>query len=81
MIAMSGKLPTSVRYVKNGEHGQWWRTAKANGQVHLGWKTVPNGLLVNPDFPEIERILRKVNGPRQGVKQDFNALCDLLNTP
>jgi hypothetical protein len=81
MIAMSGKLPTSVRYIKNGEHGQWWRTAKANGQVHLGWKTVPNELLVNPDFPEIERILRKVNGPRQGVKQDFNALCDLLHTP
>ena len=33
---MSGKLPMSVRYVKNGEHGQWWHAAKANGQVHLG---------------------------------------------
>jgi len=78
---MSDRLPATVRYVKNGRHGQWWLAAKSNGQVHLGWKTVPNELLVNPDFPEIERILRKVNGPRQGVKQDFNALRDLLNTP
>jgi hypothetical protein len=78
---MSDKLPTSVRYVKNGRSGQWWRAAKANGQVHLGWNTVPGELLVNPDFPEIERILRKVNGPRQGVTQDFNALRDLLDGP
>jgi hypothetical protein len=78
---MSDKVPTSVRYVKNGRSGQWWRAAKANGQVHLGWNTVPNELLVSPDFPEIERILRKVNGPRQGVKQDFNALRDLLDCP
>jgi hypothetical protein len=78
---MSTKLPTSVRYVKNGRRGQWWPVARANGQVHLGWKPVPKELLVKPDFPEIERILRRVNGPRQGVKQDFNALRDLLNTP
>ena len=78
---MSDKIPTSVRYVKNGRHGQWWRAAKANEQVHLGWKPVPKELLVSPDYPEIERILREVNGPRQGVKQDFNALRDLLDGP
>jgi len=78
---MSDKLPTSVRYVKNGTGGKWWRAAKANGQVHLGWKTVPTELLLKPDFPKIERILRQVNGPRQGVTQDFNALRDLLDEP
>jgi hypothetical protein len=78
---MFHKLPTSVRYVKNGTGGKWWRAAKANGQVHLGWKTVPTELLLKPDFPKIERILRQVNGPRQGVTQDFNALRDLLDEP
>jgi len=78
---MSDKVPTSVRYVKNGRRGQWWHAAKANGQVHLGWKTVPAEFLLSPNFPEIERILRDVNGPRQGVTQDFNALRDLLDGP
>ena len=35
-------LPDSVRYVKNGPGGQWWKTAKANGQMHLGWRNIPD---------------------------------------
>jgi hypothetical protein len=38
---MLDTIPKSVRYVKNGAGGQWWTTAKANGQVHLGWRNVP----------------------------------------
>ena len=78
---MYAKLPTSVRYVKNGRGGQWWQAAKTNGQVHLGWKTIPKGLLLRPDFPEIERTIKAHYGSRHGATQDFCALRDLLDAP
>jgi hypothetical protein len=74
-------LPNSVRYVKNGTGGQWWQAARANNQIHAGWKSVPSELLLAPDFPKIEDVLKKEFGTRQGAKQDFNALCDLLDGP
>ena len=78
---MDNKLPTSVRYVKNGRRGQWWQAAKENGQVHLGWKSIPRELLLGPDYPRIEKILRAQYGTRPGATQDFNALRDLLDAP
>lgn len=75
------KLPSTVRYVKNGQGGRWWREAHKKGQVHLGWKSVPKKLLVAPDFTKIEKIIRGVFGPRRGATQDFNALKDLLDNP
>jgi hypothetical protein len=75
--AMHSKLPISVRYVKNGKGGQWWPVAQARGQVHLGWRTVPNKLLRKPDF----RKLKKLYGSGPGVTQDLNALRDLLDRP
>jgi len=74
-------LPNSVRYVKNGRGGQWWQAARANNQIHLGWKSVPRELLLKPDFPKIKQILKAEFGSRQGATQDFNALCDLLDAP
>jgi hypothetical protein len=79
---MNPTLPTSVRYVKNGMGGQWWSTAKANGQIHLGWKNTPKRLLRKPDFPKIEKLVRRSFGEnRRGATQDFNALRDLLDQP
>lgn len=78
---MPHKLPTSVRYVKNGKGGRWWRAAKANNQVHLGWKSIPHELLLKPDFSKIEQHLRAYFGARKGATQDLNQLRDLLESP
>jgi hypothetical protein len=80
-IAAPYGLPSSVRYVKNGDSGKWWKAARENKQVHAGWKSVPGELLRAPDFPEIERLIKDAFGTRQGATQDFNALCDLLDGP
>jgi hypothetical protein len=80
-ITDSGRLPVSVRYVKNGRGGNWWKTAQENGQVHAGWKGIPHKLLLRPDFPKLEKFIRAEYGARRGAKQDFNALADLLNRP
>lgn len=74
-------IPNSVRYVKNGRRGQWWQAAKANAQIHLGWKSIPHELLLRPDFPKLEVVVRAEFGSRQGAIQDFNALCYLLDGP
>jgi len=74
-------LPKSVRYVKNGRGGRWWQAARANNQIHLGWKSIPHELLLRPDFPKIKQIQEAEFGPRQGATQDFNVLCDLLDAP
>jgi hypothetical protein len=74
-------LPNSVRYVKNGQGGRWWQAARTNNQIHLGWKIIPKELLLTPDFPRIEQVIKAEFGPRQGATQDFNALRDLLDAP
>lgn len=74
-------LPNSVRYVKNGDRGQWWQAALTDGQIHLGWKIVPRELLLTPDFPRIKQLIKAEFGTRPGATQDFNALRDLLDAP
>jgi len=74
-------LPNSVRYVKNGQRGQWWQAARSSDQIHAGWTRIPHELLLKPDFPKIKQILKAAFGTRQGATQDFNALCDLLDAP
>ncbi len=74
-------LPKSVRYVKNGAGGRWWQAARADNQIHLGWKIVPRKLLLAPDYPKIKQLLKTEFGARRGATQDFNALCDLLDAP
>ena len=75
------KLPTTVRYVKNGEHGKWWGAAKSDGQMHLGWGNIPHELLLRPDFSKLEKKTRESFGIKQGATQDFNQLKDLLDAP
>jgi hypothetical protein len=72
-------LPNSVRYVKNGRSGSWWKTAQANKQIHAGWKRVPDELIVKKNLPAIEQLLKV--GERPGAKQDFNQLRYLLEAP
>lgn len=77
---MCNQLPTSVRYVKNGKGGQWWKAAQMNGQVHLGWKEIPHELLLNADFAIIEQKVKDEYGSRR-VRQEVNALHYLLDAP
>ncbi|MBN8736288.1 MAG: restriction endonuclease [Xanthomonadales bacterium] len=74
-------LQNSVRYVKNGRNGQWWKAAKENSQIHLGWKTIPRELLQAPDLIAIERIIKNYYGTKRGATQDVNALHDALDAP
>jgi hypothetical protein len=78
---MRDKLPTSVRYVKNGSRSRWWHAPRTNGRIHLGWKSIPGKLLLKADFAAIEQMLKAQYGSRPGATQDYNALRDLLDTP
>ena len=78
---MPDALPNSVRYVKNGTGGQWWRAAKNNGQIHLGWRTIPDELLRTAELTQIEALIRQEFGAKRGATQDFNALRTLLDHP
>jgi hypothetical protein len=78
---MSENLPNSVRYVKNGEGGRWWQSAKTNAQMHLGWKEIPHELLRNPDFSAIEQLNRRGFTDQGAATRDFNALRWLLDIP
>jgi len=77
-------LPTSVRYVKNGRGGRWWKAAKANGQVHGGWSRVPGNLLEEPgDFSAIQNLIEQdpeMTDPG-AQKRDLRQLRDLLDHP
>jgi hypothetical protein len=81
MTALLDALPKTVRYVKNGAGGQWWTTAKASGQVHLGWSGIPHDLLQAADLPAIKILIQAQFGEKRGATQDFNALCALLDHP
>jgi hypothetical protein len=74
-------LPKTVRYVKNGAGGQWWTTAKASGQVHLGWSGISHDLLQAADLTAIKTLIQAQYGKQRGATQDFNALCALLDHP
>ena len=50
MRPMTVSIPDSVRYVKNGKSGGWWKVAHANQQIHAGWREVPDDLLRAGDF-------------------------------
>ena len=78
---MADILPNSVRYVKNGRGGRWWNAAKADGQIHLGWSTIPGPLLCTADLTAIEPLIRSEFGARKGATQDFKALRTLLDHP
>jgi len=82
---MPNELPSTVRYVKNGPGGplggKWWVTAKERAQLHAGWKIVPDSLLSDPNYSEIEAIIRREIQDQGAAKRDYNALCHLLQAP
>lgn len=70
-------LPTSLRYVKNGEGGRWWPIALEKGQVHAGWNDVPDAALKSQDAEVIKTLTRE----QRGNTQDLNALLALVDRP
>ncbi len=82
---MEGPIPSSVRYVKNGEGGKWWKVAHARQQIHAGWAGVPEDMLRAGDFEAARHYLEKVgreSGQDAGaVTRDFNALRALIDQP
>jgi hypothetical protein len=78
-------LPNSVRYVKNGPGGHWWKLARARNQVHAGWQEVPKHILEAGDVdaarPFIEAYFTAKPGGAGAVTRDLNALRWLLDRP
>lgn len=77
----SAALPRSVRYVKLGAGGRWWRSARKRGEIHFGWKSVPGEALAAGDLGTVERTIREEYGPKPGATQDFRAVCSVLDRP
>jgi hypothetical protein len=79
---MLDDLPQSVRYVKNGAGGKWWKIAKARGQIHVGWSIVPDDLLRTADLDCIKAcIQRHFCGKPGAATADFNALRTVIEKP
>jgi hypothetical protein len=66
-------LPNSVRYIKNGGGGSWWKTALEKKQLHAGWNPVSEELLHARDWPRIRALCANT--------QDFNAFKTLVDQP
>lgn len=84
MVAIASgaaELPRSVRYVKLGDGGRWWKAARARSEIHLGWKAVPDHLIEKADLDGVEKVIRAEFGPKPGATQDFNAIRSVLDRP
>lgn len=77
----AGGMPGSVRYVKLGAGGRWWKAARDRGQIHFGWKQIPAEALAGGDLAAIEKAIRDHYGPKQGATQDFKAVRSVLDRP
>ena len=75
----------TVRYIKNGEGGRWWRAAKEQGQLHAGWSpSVSQENLQSRHLPSIEEELRNywvAQGKPKNFGANFNQLKTLLDNP
>jgi len=45
-----------------------------DGQIHAGWRIIPEALLLAADMGAIESLIRAEFGVKRGATQDFNAL-------
>lgn len=75
------RIPRSVRYVKLGAGGRWWKAARERGQIHFGWTQIPAEALAGSDLVAIEKAVRDHYGPKQGATQDFRAVRSVLEGP
>ncbi len=77
--------PRSVRYVKNGPGGRWWKAAYANGQLHGGWAEVPPEILKTGRSedarPYIEALFNARGGAKAAISRDVGALRELIERP
>jgi hypothetical protein len=78
---MTVSIPDSVRYVKNGEGGQWWKVARANEQIHAGWREVPDDLLRAGDFAAAKPYIEHTAKDAGAATRDANALRALIDRP
>jgi hypothetical protein len=70
---------STVRYVKNGQGGRWWKAARESGEVHAGWGYLSPALLEAPrDYGEIERVIRVNKSNRGTATRDLNDLRVIL---
>lgn len=75
-------LPKTVRYVKNGARGRWWSSAQTLGQIHAGWKAVPQDLIRAADPGAIKALDPSIFGTTpSAVSNDRNALLALIDHP
>lgn len=75
------ELPTSVRYVKNGQGAKWWKAANARGQIHFGWWFVPRDLLHRVDLPGIRACIQDHYKKSAVATADFNAIKLTVENP
>jgi hypothetical protein len=76
-----GSLPQTVRYIKNGQGGAWWPSAKENLQLHLGWKDTPDHLIKSGNLKSIEPLLRAAFSNQGAATRDLNQLSYALVSP
>jgi len=68
----------SVRYVKNGKGGQWWKAAKENNNVQAGWQQMSPEDIVHPDFAKIERLVGpEISDPGASSPSDLAGASDI----
>jgi hypothetical protein len=80
MLALSS-IPDSVRYVKNGPGGQWWKTAHAQQQIHAGWADVPAEILRAGDLAAAKPYVEQIAKDPGAATRDYNALRALIDRP
>jgi len=71
----------SVRYVKNGRNGRWWKSARENAQIHAGWRWLPAELLAVPNFLAIESVIAREVADPGAAKRDYEQVRLLLDQP
>ncbi len=76
---MVDTLPTSVRYIKLGEKGGWWKAARDGNQVHAGWQEIGGDVLSFGTWDRIETAYK--DAYPSGRTQDLNALRSLAEQP
>lgn len=78
-------LPGSVRYVKNGPGGRWWKTALTEQQVHCGWNEVPAEILRAANYeaaaPYVQAAILGNGGDKGAASRDLAALKTLIDRP
>jgi hypothetical protein len=74
-------LPLTVRYIKNGEGGCWWPSAKKDDQLHLGWKHIPSEVLKSRQLDIIEPMVRNQFENQGAATRDLNQLLTAIISP